>query len=261
QGDIELSNEHFPFSIDMDIHRVALEMRPGGTRLVVEFVAFAPGVLELPPFEIAGQVFDRIAVDVSSVLGPSEVPVLSPPAMPLAVPGTALLVYGTIAVLVLLLLLVSLVSGRGRAWIRGMLAAWRRRRMLSLMLGIERRLRKALAKGAETRDVLDTLSGEFRGFLTDLTGQNCRAMTAVEIGRLDIHSYLAPGTGDTGSPGTEFLGGFFGRCDGIRFSGHTIGMDETVSMLDDLRDFVLALARAPAGQAETGAEPAVVEAA
>ena len=250
QGDVEVPPGQLPYSPDIDIHRVALERRPGGSRLAVEFAAFAPGVLELPPIEVAGETFAGLTVTIGSVLAPSEIPILSPPAPPLAVPGTALLVYGTIAAIVASLLLVSLISFRGHVWVMVWLAAWRRRRMLSAMLGAERRLRKALAKGADPREVLDALSGEFRGFLAGLTGENCRTMTASEIGRLVGCPHL-----QDDAPGGEFLGSFFDRCDGARFSGRAIGGDETLAIIDDLRGFLLAMkalnrAAPPAAAAE-----------
>jgi len=249
QGDFELEAARLPSSPDVDIHRVALELRPGGGRLVVEFSAFATGVLELPGFELAGESFGGLSVEISSVLAPFEQPVLSPPAMPLAVPGTALLVYGTIAALVSALLLASLASLRGRALIRNALSAWRRRRMFAAMLSVERRLRKALAKGAEPREIMDELSAEFRAFLAGLSGENCRAMTSAEIGGLDARRLLRPGdprlqASGCGLSESRFLGSFFSRCDGSRFSGRAVDTDETLAMIDELRGFVAGLGRA-----------------
>jgi hypothetical protein len=117
----------------------------------------------------------------------------------------------------------------GRKRIQGWLAAWKRRRLIASMLGTERRLRRALAKGAVRREILDTLSTEFRGFLACFTGENCRAMTAAEIACL-------------ASMDGEFLGGFFSHCDALRFSGGGINGDQTLAMLGDLRRFLAGLA-------------------
>jgi len=242
-GDTEVPADRLPSSPYADIHRVAIERRPGGARLAVEFAAFSPGIIELPPIEVAGQVFSGLRVEIGSVLGASEPPVLSPPAMPLAVPGTALLVYGTAGAVALALLAASLASLRGRAALRAWLAAWRRRRLLGAMLRAERRMRKALAKGAAPREVLDALSGEFRGFLEGLTGESCRAMTAAEMAGLGIPECA---DGASGASAGEFLGGFFGRCDGMRFGGRAAGEGEALEMLDGLRGFLDGLGRAPA---------------
>ena len=42
----------FPSSADMDIHRIVLESRSATSRLIIEFTAFAPGLLEFPLIEI-----------------------------------------------------------------------------------------------------------------------------------------------------------------------------------------------------------------
>jgi hypothetical protein len=233
-ADIKI-NPGIPASPDMIIHQVSLERRPGGSLLVVEFSAYTPGVLELPPLEIAGEIFSGLRVEISSILSADESDtVLSSPALPLAIPGTSLLIYGTISAAVLLILLAVWVLLWGRRRMEGWLAAWRRKRLLASMLGMERRLRRALAKGVPRRDILDILSTEFRKFLACLTGENCRAMTAEEIGRLE----------ELGEDGMnrEFLGGFFSQCDEIRFSGGEINGEQTLAMLGDLRRFLAGLA-------------------
>ena len=280
-GDVEMPAGSIPESPDIDIHRVALERRPGGSRLAVEFAAFATGVLELPPLEIGGEVFRGLSVEIASVLAPGEPPILSLPPVPLAVPGTSLLVYGTVAVVVLILFLASLTSLRGRGWLAARLAQWRRRRVLRLMLATERRMRKALAKGADPREVLDGLSREFRAFLSNLTGENCMAMTAREIGFLFGTGDRGQGTGEgtdevplddfqpanppakipnppsqTSSPLSPVpcplsrIENFLSRCDGARFSGLATNSGGTLELLDELRGFIPELARSrPEGKA------------
>jgi hypothetical protein len=100
------------------------------------------------------------------------------------------------------------------------------------MLRIEKRLRKALVRGNPHREILDTLSGEFRSFLAWYTGDNCRAMTAREFGRpfsLE-QSY--------GLPEGEFLRNFFSRCDSLRFSGGEIIDDDALAVFDDLKHYL-----------------------
>ena len=120
------------------------------------------------------------------------------------------------------------------------LAVWKRWRLLASMWNIEKRLRKALAKGTAQREILDTLSGEFRSFLSFFTGMNCRAMTASEFN----HTAIFDGSN---VPDSEFLGSFFSRCDGIRFRGGEIGNDETQLLLTDLRSFLLVLGKTKRG--------------
>jgi hypothetical protein len=232
-GDGEINLGHIPSSPDIDIHHVTLERRPTGSLLKIEFSAYAPGTLELPPFDIAGRVFSGLTIEISSILEPGEAgTVLSGPAAPLAIPGTSLLIYGTISAVILLMLLTIWVLFRGRAQMKGWLAVWRRRWLLVSMLDTEKRLRKSLAKGTACRKILDVLSSEFRDFLACFTGENCRAMTAVEMSH--VNDLV---------PDSQFLGGFFSRCDGIRFSGGEISGDETVELLGDLRRFLADLGR------------------
>ena len=226
-------------SPDIDIHRVALEGRPGGSFLTIEFSAFTTGVLELPSIDIAGDVFSGLTIEVSSVLQSGETgTVLSGPAGPLAVPGTSLLVYGTIGASIAALSLTLWALLWGRRQVSGWIAAWRRWRLMAAMWGIEKRLRKALAKGVARREILDTLAKEFRTFLSYYSGVNCRPKTAPEFGDEIFREY------PTLPPDSESLEGFFGRCDRMRFRGGEIYIGETQALLTDLRYFLSALGKA-----------------
>ena len=218
-------------SNDIEIHRALLERRPVGSRLTVEFTAYAPGVLELPSIVVAGEVFNGLKIEISSIL---ENKVLSGPAQPLAIPGTSLLVYGTVISILCILSVGFWVLFWGRSRIKGWLEAWEKKRLVNGMAGIEKRLRKTLAKGDDTcRNILDALSGEFRLFLSRFTGEHCQAMTAVEFANTELKL------------NREFLEDFFRRCDGIRFGGGEISGKNAVSMLDDIKQFLAALKSAP----------------
>ena len=220
-------------SIDLDLHRALLEHRPVGSRLIVEFTAYTTGILELPPIAIAGEVFSGLKVEISSVLErDASGKVLSGPAPPLAIPGTSLLVYGTIISILCSLSIAFWVLFWGRKRIKGWLAAWERKRLLNGMRGIEKRLRRSLARGDDTcRNILDALSREFRGFLSHFTGESCRAMTASEFANTELRL------------NGEFLKDFFWRCDGIRFGGNEINKNDAMSILDDLKQFLAGLVK------------------
>ena len=239
QADVELSRERIPPSPEIDIYRVVLERRPGGNRLVVEFAAYAPGTLTLPPISIAGEVFSGLAIEISSILEPGESGrVLSGPAQPLAIPGTSLLIYGTIFASILALLLALWIVLWGRRQMKDWLEAWKLRRLLVSMWRIEKRLRRDLAKGLARREILDRLSIEFRSFLSYFSGKNCRAMTALEFDRAAFFEEYPS------APSGEFLGGFFGRCDGIRFSGGEIDDSAALALLADVKSFLKTLDQA-----------------
>jgi len=216
---------------DLDIHRAFLERRPVGSRLTVEFTAYAPGVLQLPSIVIAGEIFSGLTIEISSVLEQDAMgKVLSDPAPPLAIPGTSLLVYGTIISILFCLSLAFWVLFWGRKNIKNWLAAWEKRRLLNGMRNVEKRLRRTLARGDDTyRNILDALSMEFRGFLSRFTGEQCRAMTAVEFADSELRM------------DREFLKDFFKRCDGVRFSGAEINRKDILVMLNDLKRFLAGL--------------------
>jgi len=220
-----------PAAAGIDIHRALIERRPVGSRLTVEFTAYETGILELPPVIVAGEVFSGLKIEISSVLEKdASGMVLSGPAPPLAIPGTSLLVYGSIISIICSLSAAFWILFRGRKSIKDRLALWEKKRLLAGMRGTEKRLRKTLARDDDTyRNILDALSGEFRLFLSRFTGECCTAMTAVEFAGIELQI------------NGEFLKDFFKRCDGIRFCGGKINKTDAVSILDDLKQFLAAL--------------------
>ena len=236
-----------PASGDLLLHRVALERRAAGSRLLIDFAAYAPGVLELPPIEIDGERFTGLEVSIGSLIGVGGAGVvLSGPAPPLALPGASLLLYGTMGVLALLVLLLVWAAFWGRGRLAGWIVWWKRRRLIISMRSVEKRLRKDMQKDGGQLEALAVLSGEFRAFLSLFIGQNCRSMTAAELGWLPPLLPCAAGAGGLAAqaPGGEFLGPFFRRCDEMRFSGAPVSAREVLASLDDLRGFLDALDRA-----------------
>jgi hypothetical protein len=240
-GDIILvpQSPDFPSDIDIDFRRIVLERRVSGSRLLIEFTAFVPGLLELPDIEIGGGRFSGLTVTISSIIDSTESePELSAPASPLAMPGTALMIYGTMAAFVFLLLLTLWFFLRGRCYLNTWIAKWKRWRLFISMKNAEKRLYRALLKGMDNRVILDKLSDEFRLFLTFFTGSNCRAMTAREFERLPSELFS----------GHDFVGGFFHRSDELRFSGRDVNTEDVFRLLADLRLFLGALEKAGKGR-------------
>jgi len=236
-SDIELTGDRFPASPDIDIFRIAAERRPGGSRLIIEFAAYMPGILEFPPFEIAGEVFSGLKIEISSILTNDESDrVLSGPAALLVIPGTGLLIFGTFSAVIFLFVLFFFTLLRGRRIADNLFKLWRRKRLIAVMRRIEKRMRKSMLKNIELREILNTLSYEFRGFLGYITGENCKAMTARELGMISLRK------DNSDPPGVmsyeNFLEDFFSRCDNLRFCGNEITCDETFGLLDDLGFFL-----------------------
>jgi hypothetical protein len=231
---------------DLVIHRIELERRGENGRLLIDFTAYVPGRVELPPFEIEGVPFTGLHIEIASILGTDETAlVLSPPAPPLAVPGTGVLVYGTVSGLVLFLLMAAWALVFGPRRFAGWLKKWRRKRLIASLAGMERRLRRALIRESPAvknfGDRLNFLAAEFRTFLALFTGENCRAMTAGELSGLPP---LGPAAGDNLYLSGAFLGVFFRRCDDLRFSGAEAPKNDLLDMLGELKAFTAALNRA-----------------
>jgi hypothetical protein len=221
---------NLPSHENIDFHRIILERRITGSRLIIEFSAFDTGILEFPVIEIGGEYFSNLSVTVNSVLNNRSDRMLSGTTSTLAIPGTALMLYGTIAALVFFILLTIWFFVKGRIILRKLHEKWKRKRLFAAMRKTEKRLRKAITKGTNKRKILDKLSDETRNFLSVLTGNNCRAMTAREFEFLPVQlSVLEKNT---------FPGKFFRVCDELRFSGVEAGMQDILRLLDDLKLFV-----------------------
>jgi hypothetical protein len=237
-----------PQGVNLHLHRLELELWGGVPRLLLDFTAYIPGTLEIPPLLVSpasGNTGIRgLKVTIASILAADgESLILSNPAQPLPVPGTMFIIYGTVTGIILLLL--ALIGGSlwGRRNFGDILERIRSRRLIKLMGKIERRLRNKLLKGGgDYGEVLKTLSMELRSFLGSLSGLNCRAMTAGEF-----VSFPVPGE-QAGKVGTaltgEYLGTLFHQMDRLRFSGEGIEKDAVIGILDGVKLFIDTLAQA-----------------
>jgi hypothetical protein len=227
-SDIILTGD-FPADENIDFHRIILEQRVTGSRLIIEFTAFAAGTIELPEIEIGGEKFYGLSVTVNSVISSRSDLALSTAASSLAMPGTAFMLYGSMAALVCLLLIVIWFIVKGQTVMRILHNKWKRYRLFAGIRKTEKRLYKAVIKGADKREILDKLSGETRNFLSVLTGSNCRSMTAREFEILPVQLNI--------QEDNVSFGDFFKSCDEFRFSGVSIDSRDIIKLLDDLKRF------------------------
>jgi hypothetical protein len=220
-----------PRSADLVISRVELERRGAAARLLVDFQAYVPGLIVLPPIEIASHIFTGLEVNISSILSVErQGMVLSGPAEPLAAPGTAVMIYGTILGILLLLLSLALGGFWGKTRLSSLAERIRRRHVIRVMGRSLKRLRNAgTDKPDKNREPLETLSREFRTFLGILTGTNCRAMVPREFLTLP-----ELGTGYGLSPSA--LSELFRHCDTLRFSGGDVGREAVFNLLEEFRE-------------------------
>ncbi|MDR1804542.1 MAG: hypothetical protein LBQ94_13145 [Treponema sp.] len=245
-------------SPDLVIRRIELERRGGVSRILIDFIAYAPGTLILPPIEFPSQdaavpSLSGLEIQVASILNPSQM-ILTEPAPPLAVPGTSLLVYGTLVFILLLLALGIAASIWGRHHFSNFFERLRRKYLLRNMRRFLRRLnrecRSETSSNFETNSgnidsqeknrtpafYLTRLSTEFREFLTQFTGVNCRSLTAVEFSEIALNGMQFNGTQfqelTTGSAPSH-LYDLFHSWDILRFSGRGMEMaDLFVAMVE-----------------------------
>ena len=241
EGESEL-----PQVADLLIRRIELERRGGISRLLIDFIPYATGTINLPPLEFLFPGEDEeeetmalppLSVQVTSILGPGNM-ALSQPASPLAVPGTTLLVYGTgILILVLLSLGIGF-SLLGPRYFREFWERIRRRYRLRITMRFLRRLKHecGLDKSANPGQYLTVLSAKTREFLTFLTGFNCQSLTAMEFLDLPLEEEAALNPGQ--------LYSLFRAWDTLRFSGQDLEMKDLFKAIDDVNALITALDRA-----------------
>ena len=220
----------------IDFHKITLERRINGSRLIIEFTAYTTGECELPIIEIGGYYFPNLIITVNSIIDRKTAVTLSAPASSLAMPGTAIMLYGTMTVIIVFLLTAIWFFVKGKKVIGVWKEKWKRWRLFTNMRQTERRLYKACLKGTDKRLILDKLSGEFRNFLSVLLNQNCRAMTARELGGIKE-------IGNGADNNLIDLNKYFSLLDDYRFSGVNAGIDtdNVLQLLKDLRNFIDAI--------------------
>ena len=233
------------------IQRIELETRGGASRLLIDFIPYAPGSIAIPPLDFlfnetisAEDKMSALAgleVQVASILNPSGMG-LSGPASPLSVPGTSFLVYGTIVFVIVLLFFGIGGSLWGRRHFRELWDMLRRRHLLRVMTRFLQRFRREcfFEEREKPGFYLSLLSGELREFLSFFTGINCRPLTAGEF--LDL-SLFDDGEipGDETLLNPEFLCGLFRNWDALRFSGKEIDRVDLFLALKETENFIAAL--------------------
>ncbi|MDR1374604.1 MAG: hypothetical protein LBJ24_06505 [Treponema sp.] len=228
---------------DLIITRIELDRRGEKARLLVDFHAFSPGLISLPPVEIASRSFTGLEVRVSSILESDEDLVLSSPAPPLAVPGTVLVIYGAVfagIVVILGLVFGGIWYGKRLDYLR---TRGLRRQALRSMWKMLRQLRSALGRNRTGEgEALTLAASEFRNFLSCFSGMNCRAMIPGEF--LGLPSLFPPEERKASFDINGFLRDLFRRCDTLRFSGAVIDRKITFDVMKDIRTFVSALEKA-----------------
>jgi hypothetical protein len=229
------NGNNFPLHANIDFHRIILERRINGSRLLIEFTPFVTGKLELPAIEIGSERFTGLTVTVNSVMDSRSSLMLSGPAASLVMPGTAVMLYGIIALLIIFIILTIWFFLKGRVFFKNWIEKWKRRRLFISMKLTEKRLYKSVLRGEDKRIILDKLSEKFRIFLSVLTGINCRSMTANEFKKTPPNLIMYQYNNQC------FLHNFFCSCDELRFSGVRVNSQDIIKLLTGLRSFLTAI--------------------
>ncbi|MDR2304007.1 MAG: hypothetical protein LBE10_05415 [Treponema sp.] len=188
--------------LPLKLHALRMEKHGESWELRLEFSAYTVGRIEIPDFDLkrngesllfaspgSGEIlFRNLSVDIASILNENDT-ILSGPAETMTMPGTFLLVYGAIAVLVLFALSLLALKLWGRQAFSDFLRLWKRRRLCGAMMRIARRAEREIRSGEgedRYRVALSALSAEFRSWLAYLSGLDCRAMAAAEFLSLSL---------------------------------------------------------------------------
>ena len=240
---------------DLSIQRIELERRGEISRLLIDFIAYTPGLLPFPPIEILldeETVFLELEVNITSVLNPARMG-LAEMAPPLTQPGTGLLIFGSLGIILVVLFL----GIGGSIWFRRHFSyfwkALRRRYLIRNMISFLRCLRLECGSNeSETPGFyLNILSSELREFLSSFTGENCRPLSAVEFLDMPLWNLQeSPGAENQNNSVPHInvslqsdISGIFKNLDTLRFSGREFQISHVFEAIDEAGIFITAMNR------------------
>jgi len=241
--------ERLPHTKKVAIVRAKLERRTGTQhpesakggeyQILLDFIAYAPGVLALPDVEVGGLLVSGLQVEIASILdaegGNAE---LSPPAATLAAAGTAPLLYGLLFAFILFAASSAFLARKGLPLLQDALE--RRRRNLAA-----RDMRRVLDRLHEKYTNLDAnavfsmLLPALREYLSLRAGVNCRSLTPGELAlALDGVSPEGRNRFVFLPPDTAKLEMLFRLGDAVRFGGGPAGASRLPTLLAGVSDLV-----------------------
>jgi hypothetical protein len=168
-----------PSDDDIIVKRIEIDRETG--RLSLDFVAFRPGVVDVPPVPVAG--VPRLTVSIASILERSGYStVLSPPQKSLAAPGTFALIIGMATVLFVLAALAGIAVSYGPRHFKRLLEkirVWFLRRKAKRAI---RAVENALIGGRiGTKEGVAVVNKAFRGFLSAFYRKNYASYSAEDF--------------------------------------------------------------------------------
>jgi hypothetical protein len=246
--------------LDLVITRIELEQRAGNSalpaRLLIDFIPYAPGRLLFPAITIPASpeplAVSGFSVTVASILKPQEAS-LAESAAPLAAPGTGLIIYGSSAAILVLLIVCICGALWGRRHFSYFREHFRRRRLLRTMERFLKHIKVESSAGGTGHQVelFSLLSGEFREFLSLFTGENCRVLTPGEFRHFTLFKMEDMPENLPDVLKGDYIADLFHRWELLRFSGSPVGQNDVLLAMEELRSFIgaLFLAEHAAGKA------------
>lgn len=228
---------------DVVIHRVELSRG----RLIVDFQCWRTGAVRLPPVQMQGRLIEGMEVRVASLLeGKDALTVLSPAMPPMSAPGTLWIISGTVASLLAISSLFLIFALRGG----NLFAVWRansrKRRAIRKSRKAIKKIKTQMAKGRDasgkelpghltTSAAIAELSSEFRQFLENYCGLQCRSLVPAEFLKLEFPAGLP-----SGEDSPRYFSDFFTRCDTMRFSGANISRTAVDNIISEIESYIKA---------------------
>lgn len=200
--------DKLPETSELRIYRIELEIRPDGPLVLIDFSAYVTGEVDFPEIEIGGYRIRPSPVQVDSVLRDNNA-LLSAPAEALSAPGTQLLLYSLVIVLLSLVLGFFLFIYRILPRLKHFLAELRSHRAFRLLKKNLQKLDCSSDNPADIREALEQLNSMLRIYLSSRFGTAFLSHTAAEINKSMLRT-LSP-------QGAEGFSVLFGRMDVLRF--------------------------------------------
>jgi hypothetical protein len=238
---LAVSEPHLlPIAADVVINRMEIETRTGLPRLLVDFRAYVPGIIELPPLNLGSYEFSGLKVEITSILEAEGDRVLSDAAPPMPVPGTLPLIYGSIIGIILILLFALIFVFRGIPYLKALRTWQYRKSVLRSLKKSLAKMRASLSKNTvSVNELLAQAAQDFRKFLSFFTKINCFTMVAKEFLMLKkmMKQDELKGGETYIAEHAEIVYRIFKRCDDLRFSGMVHSKENILQFLDSILQF------------------------
>jgi hypothetical protein len=225
-GNIVVTDQsRLPFNEHIIVRRVEIDFQT--KRLLIDFVAFRPGTVEIPPITVGDVEFPLETIPIASILerdGFSTI--LSPPEKPLAAPGTFMLVIGCTAALITAVSLAVFLILYGPRQFRWRLETLRSRFLVHKAKKAVLKILLALKNGRiGAKESVALMSKAFKTFLGAFYRKDYAAYSAED--------FLADEL-----PGTKAIYHIFSGCDKLRFSSTPVEPNDAKAIAEKTLSFL-----------------------